>query len=93
MNIKLLFNERLVLCLEQQPAAVDWRYAYWFRPLHALTMTASEIKSSVPLQICLYFHDFYVYLAFLVTILLYIVKSTCCTASAEMHEHSLRVQA
>jgi hypothetical protein len=38
-------------------------------------MSGSEIRSSVPLQICLYFHDYYVYLSFLVSILLYIVKS------------------
>jgi len=47
------------------------------------TMTASEIKSSVPLQICLYFHDYYVYLSFLVTIVLYIVKSECLEADCD----------
>lgn len=40
-------------------------------------MAGSDIRSSVPLQITLYFHDYYVYLVFLVSVLAFVYKSAC----------------
>lgn len=44
-------------------------------------MASSEIRSSVPLQISLYFHDLFVYLVFLLTIAGFIYKGELAAMS------------